>query len=212
MDDIALNTPAGDFGEHSGWRGARRAVKALLKQTTGDIRASSVRALFEEGSAIGWLTEVFRSESFAHGRYGNQREPESNWILTAEEFDRVLTVMLTRYRNTPLLELMRKPDFLSLLYAWKQATGTNEVNDWVQAQTATDSGLLSFLTAVRSWSASSTFGVQYPLKRRDLIPFLDFDAAMARVRAMSTNSDVTEKDRRSAIELLEAADMGYKLE
>jgi hypothetical protein len=43
------------------------------------------------------------------------------------------------------------------------------------------------------------------------MPFLDFDAAMARITAMSTNSDLAEENRRSAIETLEAADMGYKL-
>jgi hypothetical protein len=186
-------------------------VKTLLRQTTGDIRASSVRALFEDGSAIGWLTEVFRTEIFSHGHYGDHREPESNWILNTDEFDRVLAVMVARCGNTPPMELMSKPHFLSLLYAWRQATGTNEVNDWVHVQTATNSGLLSFLKAVRSWSASSTFGVQYPLKRRDLMPFLDFDAAMARITAMSTNSDLAEENRRLAIETLEAADMGYKL-
>jgi predicted KAP-like P-loop ATPase len=212
LDEVALNTPAGDFDEHTGWRGATRAVKALLKQTTGDVRALSIRALFDEGSAIGWLTNVLRSEIFSHGHYGDHREPETNWILTADEFNRVLTVMVDRYRNTLPAELMRKPDFLSLLYAWKQATGTNEVNDWVQAQIATDAGLLSFLKAMRSWSASSTFAVQYPLRRHHLIPFLDFDAAIARVRAISTNSEVTEEDRRTAIEVLKAADMGNKLD
>ena len=123
----------------------------------------------------------------------------------------MLAAMVQRYRATPSAELMRVPQFLSLLYAWRQGTDGAEVAEWVRVHTTTDVDLLAFLASVRSWSASSTFGIQYPLKRRDLEPFLDFDEAIRRLRAMSTNGDVAQSDRQKALELLDAAKMGNEL-
>ena len=75
----------------------------------------------------------------------------------------------------------------------------------MSAQTATNAGLLSFLSRVRSWRASSGAGIQYPLKRRDLENFLDFDAALKRLETISTSAEASEPDRRLAHELLIAA-------
>ena len=212
MDEIAANTRPGDFGEHSAWLRATRAVYSLLPRTTGEIRAESLQALFQHGQSTGWLTAILRGEIFAHGLYGDRQQPEEKWLLTREEFDSVLAMMLQRYRATPANQLMGVPHFLSVLYAWRQAGYGDEVKEWVQAQTATDTGLLDFLASVRSWSGSSTFGVQYPLKRRDLEPFLNFDEAITRLRALSTNKDITEADRHRAQVLSDAANMGDELD
>jgi hypothetical protein len=212
MDQIALTTPPGDFGEHSAWRSAVRAVGALLPRAAGEIRDASVRALFENGRATGWLTNILRSEIFAHGHRGDKPEPEEKWLLTRQEFERVMAMMLQRYRTTPPTELMRVPQFLSLLYGWRQAANDAEVAEWVQAQTATDDGLLAFLASVRHWSASSTFGVQYPLRRQTLQPLLDFDDAIKRLTALSENNNIAQDARQKALELLDAARMGDKLD
>jgi hypothetical protein len=150
MDRIAAAMPPGAFGEHSAWRSAERAVNALLPRIAGEVRDASVRALFETGQSTGWLTSILRSQIFAHGHYGDKPEPEERWLLTQEEFERVMAMMLERYRTTPPTQLMRVPRFLSLLYAWRQAANDAEVSEWVQAQTTTDAGL---------WPFSRRFGV-----------------------------------------------------
>jgi KAP family P-loop domain len=205
MDEIAKTTPAGDFGEHDAWRSAKRAVKLLLKRTAGDLRASCLSILFERGTALGWLTDILRTEIFSQGHYGDHLDPEGDRMLTAEEFTQVLGTMLNRYREAPPGELMQVPQFLSLLYAWKQGSRSDEAREWVGAQTVTDAGLLSILARVRSWRASSDTGIQYPLKRRDLESFLDFDAALKRLQAISTSGDASSADRNLALELLAAA-------
>ena len=206
MDDIALTTRAGDFGEHSAWRSARRAIAILLKRITGDVRADAVRALFVDGQAIGWLTHILRYEIFAHGHFGDRPQPDTEWLLTADEFAGVLATMLRRFRETPPAELIRVPQFLSLLYAWLQGSGTDETRQWVQAQTATNAGLLAFLSHVRGWRATNGT-VYYPLNRRDLKNFLDYDAALKRVQTVSTD-DASEANRKLASELLNAFAQG----
>ncbi len=64
MDQIALATPAGDFGEHRVWILAARAAALLLHRTTGETRMRSLQALFTEGRSLGWLTKILRHEIF----------------------------------------------------------------------------------------------------------------------------------------------------
>jgi hypothetical protein len=168
MDDIAWTTKAGDFGEHIAWRSARRAVTVLLKRTTGTLRQTSLNELFVNGRAIGWLSEILRNEIFSHGHFGDRAQPESEWLLSAEDAD-VLATMLRRYREMPPSELMRVPKLLSLLFAWLHGSGSDEPRRWVQEQTATDAGLLAFLARVRGWAASSTIGIYYPLRRASIL-------------------------------------------
>jgi len=146
MDLPAFSKPQRDFGRHPVWDAATRATKRLLKRTTGETRAASVCRLFEEGTSLGWLTNLLRGEIFSHGHYGDRATGEDRWLLTASEFTSVLSTMLRRYRETQAAELMRVPDFLSLLYAWKQGSGTDEVRAWVATHTATDKELFEFLS------------------------------------------------------------------
>jgi hypothetical protein len=207
MDELALSSMAEDFGEPSAWRSARRAVRVLLNRAR-EIRTRSLRALFTEGLALGWLTDILRSEIFAHGHYGDRAQPETEWLLTAPEFTDVLSTMLRRYRETPPAELMRVPQLLSLLFAWHQGGRTDETRRWVEAQIATDSALLAFLSRVRGWGASSDAGVYYPLRQRELEYFLDFDDAVRRLQAIALSPSASEADRKLASELLIAVDQG----
>jgi hypothetical protein len=207
MDDVALTTKAGDFGEHSIWRTARRIVAVLLRETTGDVRQGCVTALFVKGRAISWLTEILRAEIFAHGYYGDHVQPETEWLLTGLEFWEVLVTMLRRYRDTPPPELMRVPQFLSLLYAWRQGGDPEEVRLWVTKQTATDGGLLLFLSSIRSWRAANGH-VYHPLKRDDLQNFLAVDNALQRLEVISTSTGAPDQQRKLASELLTAAEQG----
>jgi hypothetical protein len=111
--------------------------------------------------------------------------------------------MLDRYRDTPPEELMRVPELLSLLYAWMQGGRADEARGWVEAQTKTDAGLLAVLSSVRGWATLN--GVKYyPLRRRDLEHFLNFDLATRRLEVISRNDNASEAERARASELLEA--------
>jgi len=177
----------------------------LLRRTTGDLRQACVTALFVNGRAIGWLTDILRGEIFAHGHYGDRTQPETEWLLTGIEFGKVLLTMLSRYRETPPPELMRAPQFLSLLYAWRQGGDPEEVRQWVRQQTATDAALVLFLSSIRSWRATNGY-VYHPLRRMDLQNFLDVDDALQRLEVVSKSTDASEEEQKLASELLQAAD------
>jgi hypothetical protein len=116
--------------------------------------------------------------------------------------------MLRRFAETPPEELMRAPNLLSLLYCWKQGSGNDDAKHWAEALTQTDTGLLSLLSRLRGWSSSSSHGVQYPLRRRDLEHFFDYDAVLQRVRQKSEDMDADPEVRALAAELLIAIQQG----
>lgn len=203
MDTDQLAVP-GDFAVRFAWRAAARLLKTLLRKAAAEVRETSVHSLFETGKALGWLTGIIREEIFAHGVYGNDPKHQSDWLLTADEFAYALQVMLDRYRAKPAVDLMKVTDLLSLLYAWLQSGHVDEVKEWVQKQIETDEGLLMLLSRVRGWMNAN--GIQlYPLKRRDLEQFLDFDSAVQRLQRIAKDNHVPASQRALASELLVAS-------
>jgi hypothetical protein len=128
-------------------------------------------------------------------------------LLTGTEFRNVLVTMLGRYRKTPPQELMRVPQFLSLLYAWRQGGDPEEVRAWVKQQTVTVDGLLLFLSSIRGWRATNGH-VYHPLRKVDLESFLDVDDALHRLEAVSKSADAAEDQRKLVSELLKAVEQG----
>jgi hypothetical protein len=211
MDAPEFSHTVRDFGVRLTWHVANRIVELLLPRTSDDQRKAVLRQLFAEGGAIGWLTHILRGEIFAHGHHGDRPTPPERWLLTTDEFNEALATMLRRYREMPPAALSQVPNFLSLLYAWKQGSGTDEARDWVTAFTATDQGLLTFLSSARSWTASTARGVYYPLKREEVQPFIDVDAAIARVNAIIQRATATTDEKNRARELLNAFAQGESL-
>jgi hypothetical protein len=161
MDFPTLSTMA-DLGRRPSWEQAARAVRGLLGRVTGDIRVSSLRALFVEGAALGWLSEILRREIFPHGRFGDRPDPPERWLLSETEFAEVLSTMLTRYRETDPGQLMAVPDLLNLLFAWLQGGGKDEPRRWASQRIETDEGFLDLLSRLRTWAAVNDT-VYYPL-------------------------------------------------
>lgn len=111
--------------------------------------------------------------------------------------------MLERYTSMPPLELRKAPNLISLLYGWEQAAGNEDAKNWARANTQSDEDLLIFLARARGWS-SGNYGVRYPLNRRDIGHFLDYDAVRQRIRNISEDTHANAHQRQLAAELLDA--------
>lgn len=211
LDDIAYRNRNADWGHFPSWGAAGLLVEKLMRRTTDRaVREEYITRLFAEGRAIGWQTDLFRDETFAHGHYGDRREPEGQRLLTPDEFQQVLAIMIRRYPSIPPKELMAVPNLVSLLFGWKQAAENDDACFWVEANTEKDDDLLYFLSRARGWSVSSDKGLQYPLRRQDLSPFLNYDTAINRVRAIADDAKAAPEVRQRATELLDAFEQGER--
>jgi KAP family P-loop domain len=205
LDVVALASRDSDFGQHPGWESAERATSLLLRPVPKAERPNLLEQLFSRGSALGWLTSVLRGEIFSHGHYGDRPKPEEQRLLTPAEFQRVLAIILRRYAETPDDVLLCVPNLVSLLYCWLQASGNDDVKHRVRTITQSDDGLLAFLSRARGWTSKGNARgvvIRYPLQRRDLENFIEYEDAVRRVEKIAKSKDASSESRQLAEELL----------
>lgn len=190
MDDAYLERPFDKFGVISIWDRAERLVPILLERNP-DQRLQIIEAMFGEGKAIGWLTSLFRRDTFAQGRFGERRRPESEWFFTAQELDAITAIMLGRYQHMTIDEVLKTPDAISLLFAWRQGGDEDGPRQLIGDAVQADDGLMDILHRMAHpvWSTRGAYEV---LKRNHLEPFLDFDAAKGRVQALADHAASSE--------------------
>lgn len=179
---LAMGRDTG-WGGPTSWREAEYLLP-ILRQRMGDQARPATLQAFEQGEAIGWLVQVFRTETFAHGKFGDRRRDEKEWILSDQEYDEVVQIMHGRFTAMTMADILAAPDPMSLLFAWNQSGGADEARAVVEAATRTDTELLNALDKMASTVRSSE-GEYLVIRRESLIEFLDPDAAYARVVAIS---------------------------
>jgi predicted KAP-like P-loop ATPase len=207
MDEAANQSGAGKWGVIWPWHSADELLKSLFAKLPKEDRREMVTRAFGSGMAIGWLmSSVTRDEIFAHGRYGGRQKPKEEWLLSEEELDIAIGLLLERFRQADRKKIIKTPEVLSLMFGWLQAGDKDGVLEWVREQQSTDSGFLELLSACRGWMQSDK--TYHPLNRRDLNQFLDFDQALKRLRLIADNNDKLKAERALARELLEAAKIG----
>ena len=140
------------------------------------------------GRALGWLTSLYRYEVFGHGRYGDRRSLESEWLLSDAELDAATERIVARYRAMSRDDFLALPDPLSALFAWLQSGDEAQVKALVANATVADVGLLRVLEAMSN-PVISGGGRYLALSRRNVEPFLDFDSARERVAALAGGYD-----------------------
>jgi hypothetical protein len=112
--------------------GTRASEPTRVAQNGGAITVLDAEALDRRQTRAVSDTALFRSETFSQGRYGDQRQPEHEWLLTEEEYDGVADVMQKRYATLGVAGIMATPDPLSTLFALSQSGVENQVRAGVQ--------------------------------------------------------------------------------
>jgi hypothetical protein len=211
LDDAARTAgPGGFFGGYAIWRIGERFLKQSLPKLPPHVRVGLPKELYSNGRALGFLADLLRHETFAHGVYGDQAKPESEWIVNEGEFEEIKTVFWNRLMNKTASELILTPELLSLLFGWLQLGATTDVRIKVAELTSSDDQLLEFLMACRGWRATSTNGqakLLRPLRRSELANFLDVDKTIERLSVIVADSDLSETKRSQARELIAALDL-----
>jgi hypothetical protein len=168
-------------------------------------RAAVIATMFSKGAAIGWLTSLFRHEIFAHGRVGDRRRPDSEWLFTNEEFDRVTEIILDRYRVMSIRDVFDCPNPISLLFAWRQGGDEKGPRQLVEDNIVSDEGLIETLEHLTTTIVSSDRGRFEVLKKDNLSLFMDFEKVERRLHALEQRSELGERAKRLAAALEDGA-------
>ncbi|MEW6166493.1 MAG: P-loop NTPase fold protein [Pseudomonadota bacterium] len=208
MDDAALTIGKGDWGRYWIWNDAGRVLKAGLQVLNSDQRSELVRELFANADSLGWLTDLFRGEVFAHGVYGDKPQPEKEWLLSAGEYEVVSDALLARYRAMTPEVMKRTPNVHATFYAWHQSRpgSEDEIRGKIAELSRDDSDFLVMLESMRSWRAVNG-AVSYPLRKSELDWLLNFDEVESRLKRLAAGSEDLDKARRVA-DLINAIALG----
>jgi hypothetical protein len=200
MDAAAIKIGRGDWGEYWIWREAEKIVEAIWPKLSVDTRHHMAKKIFGSGTSIGWLTDIFRDEIFAHGIYGAREKPESEWLLSRDELDIAATKLLRRYRGLTSEDLERLPGIASLFFAWKQyePNSLGEIQAKVAELCQDDENFLKFLQRMRSWKATNGI-VSFPLRESSLSPFMDVDQLRDRLINLSSSSGFPDADQAQGL-------------
>ena len=184
MDEADRNGTDYSFMVVTIWDRAERVAMRLLRQIAPERRKDAINHVFQDGSAIGWLSSLLRRETFAQGRYGDQAKPKDDWMLSAEEYDAVAATMIARYRASPAEMILGHSRPLQILFAWTQAGDDEGPRALIAAESASDAGLLRVLNAMLTKVSSSDRGVYEVIQPSSAKPFIDLEAARQRVLSM----------------------------
>jgi hypothetical protein len=184
LDNSSVTGNHKEWGGPTSWREATRLMP-VLRQRIGDAAEALTLKMFIEGSAIGWLVDVMRRETFAHGRFGDQRRPEHEWILSEPEYDAVVDAMHKRFKRMSMSDILSSPDPISLLFAWSQSGGEAEARALVEASIGTDTELLNVLEHMSSTIRSPSTGEALVIGRKSIERFTHADEAYRRVKELA---------------------------
>ncbi|MGP3722737.1 KAP family P-loop NTPase fold protein [Cereibacter sphaeroides] len=190
------------FGRPSFLQGDRREIFGLIARVEeADLRLEILRTLFSGGKSVAWLTGIIRQANFEHGTEGKRSISEDDRLLSTAEFDLIKSEYLKRLNETDPCDLLLVSNFLSLMYAW-HALAKEDALNWISQQTTSAPGFLDVLDKMRSWSESSSVGVQYKLRSETLEVFFG-GVSTARNRLMNMVADNNvEASLRSRAEVL----------
>jgi hypothetical protein len=202
MDELATDG-IGEFGGPDVWRRALRSLPVLF-DAMSDARSTVVERMFAQGQALMWLTSIFRTEIFAHGRHGNR--PDSDRILSSDELDAVTAVMIERYRRMSFAEIAATSRPLSLLFAWQQGGDDAGPRELLAAEAATDEGLVSVLEQVTGRVRVATPNAEREvatLSRSNIASLIDYEQARERITQLAENGQDTNLKAKAKV-LLES--------
>ena len=196
LDDAYRRRPFDMFWVNSVWDRAERLVPLLLSRLAPARRGEVITEMFRNGAAIGWLTSLFRHETFAHGRYGDRQRDEREWLFTDSELDSVSEIMLRRYRSMSGNEVLGSPSPLSLLFAWLQGGDEDGPRKLVTAETVSDECLVETLEKLMSTVDTSSEGRISVLKKDSLAPFMEYHEVRNRVENIRGHKQLDARAKR----------------
>ncbi|MCA3263109.1 MAG: hypothetical protein ING44_14295 [Telmatospirillum sp.] len=202
MDKAVRLTGVQDFGINFFAARMAKLLPTILRRIHEPERNEAIIAIFKNGAAIGWLSQLLRDEILEEG---SRKTPQADGsVLTYAEDLRqaVKDVMRARYNAAPVQELLCAPEFPRLLIAWYEidVESKAETRMWAARLVASDAGFIDFMEKMRTWSATNEI-VRWILRRDTIGMFLDFEEAKSRLQSIA--SDTKNPMNERAVRLIE---------
>lgn len=187
LDDPGVVPNINEFLGPQLWRDAEGLIPTFREKLDAHFMQVACDA-FEEGRAIEWLVSLFRTEIFAHGRFGDQRRPEDHWMFSDLELDKITHVFVPRLAHLGIQGMLNLRSPLQAVYAWLQSGKEEMVRSEIDKYIKNDNQFLHFLDRASSITQSSA-GDYQGLRRDNLKSLLDYDQARQRADRLAERDD-----------------------
>ena len=189
-----------------------RVIWQLLKRLEAPRRYEILKQAFERGRGLYVIQKSLIVLGQQQGLYGEQARPEQEWFVTREqllEFDRILVTKVRRASQDG--SLLCTPRLLPVLNFWSEKEGKDEPRTWIADTVRDERKLAEFLERCLQSSSSFSLGDAVGQKRDRLDPrwleaYLDADQIVSRVRSLSENMSLSDRQRRAANQFLKEYD------
>lgn len=198
MDLAYHQRPFDQFWVNSIWDRAEDLVPLLLSRFDAGERAAVVETMFSDGSAIGWLTSLFRREIFAHGLFGERKSSESEWLFSEVEFNSIVKIMTDRYARMGGDEILNSPKPTDILFAWNQTGDIQGPRRKIETLISSDEGLVQTLERLTSPVLSSERGRYEVLREENLKHIMDYGTVMHRIYSLKSDQELGQRAERLA--------------
>lgn len=208
----ALNDPADEreMFDFSNVSRASRPVYRLLKRVGADQRAGVLKPAIQSGNAVAVQLLLLHA---LDEEVTDAKDSGKATLLAADEIERLKPVWLDRVRTLSIeASFLKHPELSRLLAAWQQWASETEVRTWCNRATASDKGLLSFLTGFLQYAESLATSDRAVRRRPRLNPvwlksYLDTVACADRLRELQRKDEVPADNQEAASQYLREFDM-----
>lgn len=179
-----------------------RILHQLLSRLNIDRRFDILKATLSGAEAVSLAVSEVISFGQQHGRFGSSsRTRESDRTVTIDQLDQLEDIMLGRIRSSASNgSLINAPNFKTILTAWKEWSGSNdEIREWVKEITATDEGLIRFLSHFGTTQRAQSIGDHFVRTHYRLDPlwikeYIDPEDIIDRARELAKKEIGDEKE------------------
>lgn len=191
------------------------SLRELLVELEPQERFELLRGAIEESVSISVSLFLVILLGREEGKYGaSETTPEAGRLLTSDQIDVLEKVLLDKIREisqNPSL-FIGTPRVTIVLNYWREWAGDSEVQEWVKEFTATDQGLLDFLTKFlfyqRVYSSSDVVAREHPkLDPKRVEPYLDIAQVIDRVKHLVDSPILVPKERIAVERLIAEYEM-----
>jgi predicted KAP-like P-loop ATPase len=187
---------------------AGRVIWQLLKRLEAPRPYEILRQAFQQGHALFVIQKALIVLSQQQGLFGGSAQPEGEWFVTREQLLELERVLVAKIRHASHDgSLLSTPMLLLELNFWSEKGGKGEAQAWVAETVRDDKKLAKFLEACLRSSSSFSSGDAVGQRRDRLDPdwlkaYLDADEIVGRVRNLSEDTSLSDRERRAAAQYL----------
>ena len=183
----------------------------LRKEKDAHVRSKILKASMLESYGLYLPIDITSSED---SKIERKKDPDS-FIAHPDDIEDLKKICIVKINKAAATDVLRKHDkMIRILYCWRNWVSNEAPREWVQTLIQSNNGVITFLTALLSSSASHQMGdyvpkIHWRLSLKNIEDFISVDIVENKLRSINLN-DLDDKGQRAVNAFNKALDRRRK--